>query len=105
MKAVVLTDFDTPATVQEGLPAPEPAEGELLVRVLASSANPVDNAIVAGMLKDMAEYEFPVVLGRDYAGVVEDHRPPALPVSRPATASSGTSPISTRPSTAAAGPS
>jgi NADPH:quinone reductase-like Zn-dependent oxidoreductase len=24
------------------------------------------------MLKGMAEYEFPVTLGRDYAGVVED---------------------------------
>jgi NADPH:quinone reductase-like Zn-dependent oxidoreductase len=72
MKAVVLTDFDTPPVVQEDLVAPAPGEGEVLVRVRASSANPVDNAIAAGMLKGMAEYEFPVVLGRDYAGVVED---------------------------------
>ena len=41
------------------------------MRVHASSANPVDNAIAAGMLKDMVEHEFPVTLGRDYAGVVE----------------------------------
>lgn len=72
MKAVVLTDFDTPPVVTEDLPAPAPAEGEVLVRVRGSSANPVDNAIAAGMLRGIAEYEFPVVLGRDYAGVVED---------------------------------
>ena len=42
------------------------------MRVHASSANPVDNAIAAGMVAGMGiEHEFPVVLGRDYAGVVE----------------------------------
>jgi NADPH:quinone reductase len=41
------------------------------VRVRASSVNPVDNAIAAGMMSAMVEHEFPVVLGRDYAGVVE----------------------------------
>ena len=51
----------------------EPVAGgdELLVRVHASSVNPVDVFIAAGALKGMAEYEFPVILGRDYAGVVE----------------------------------
>lgn len=38
----------------------------------ASSVNQVDNAIAAGMLQQMGvEYEFPVILGRDYAGVIE----------------------------------
>jgi NADPH2:quinone reductase len=42
------------------------------VRVRASSVNPADNSIAGGMLKQMGiEYEFPVILGRDYAGVVE----------------------------------
>src|SRR5204863_9227294 len=35
------------------------------------SVNPVDNAIAAGMLNEMAEHEFPVILGHDYAGTVE----------------------------------
>src|SRR5207244_6581628 len=30
-----------------------------------------DNAIAAGALKDMVQHEFPITLGRDYAGVVE----------------------------------
>jgi hypothetical protein len=32
----------------------------VLVRVRASSANPVDNAIAAGMLAQMVEHDFPV---------------------------------------------
>ncbi len=41
------------------------------MRVVASSVNPVDAFIAAGALKEMAEYEFPVILGRDFAGTVE----------------------------------
>jgi NADPH:quinone reductase-like Zn-dependent oxidoreductase len=42
------------------------------VRVRASSVNPVDVFIAAGGLKEMAEHEFPVTLGREFAGVVEE---------------------------------
>jgi NADPH:quinone reductase-like Zn-dependent oxidoreductase len=56
---------------RDDLPTPAPADNQVLVRVHASSVNPVDNAIAAGMLKGMLEHEFPIVLGRDYAGVVE----------------------------------
>lgn len=41
------------------------------MRVHASSINGFDVAVAAGMLRGMMEYEFPVVLGSDYAGVVE----------------------------------
>ena len=41
------------------------------MHVSASSVNPVDNSVAAGMLRDMVEHEFPVTLGRDFAGVVE----------------------------------
>src|SRR3954454_21414114 len=71
MRAIALTAPDTPPAPID-LPAPAPAEGQVLVRVHASSVNPVDNAIAAGMLLGMGvEHEFPAVLGRDYAGVVE----------------------------------
>src|SRR5215212_10835303 len=70
MRAITLEALDAAPALAD-LPAPTPAAGEVLVRVQASSANPVDNAIAAGMLAAMFEYEFPVVLGRDYAGVVE----------------------------------
>jgi NADPH2:quinone reductase len=72
MKAVTLDAFDTPPALRDDLPAPTPAPNEVLVRVHAASVNPADNGIASGMLKQMGlEYEFPVILGRDYAGVVE----------------------------------
>jgi NADPH2:quinone reductase len=71
MRAVTLDSFDKPQALRDDLPAPAAADDEVLVRVQASSVNPVDNAIAAEMLKGMAEHEFPIVLGRDYAGVVE----------------------------------
>ena len=71
MKAFVLEEFDAPPRLRDDLPEPEPGDGELLVRVGASTVNPIDNAIGAGMLREMFDYEFPVTLGRDFAGVVE----------------------------------
>jgi NADPH:quinone reductase len=70
MRAITLERFESDPTLQ-GIPTPQIAPNEVLVRVRASSVNPVDNAIAAGMMRGMVEHEFPVVLGRDYAGVVE----------------------------------
>jgi NADPH:quinone reductase-like Zn-dependent oxidoreductase len=65
MKAVTLDAFDRPPRLRDDLPAPTPAPNEVLVRVHASSVNPADNGIAAGMLKQMGlEYEFPVILGQ-----------------------------------------
>jgi NADPH2:quinone reductase len=76
MKAVTLDAFETPPRLRDDLPAPTPAAHEVLVRVHASSINPADNGIASGMLKQMGvEYEYPVTLGRDYAGVVEQVGP------------------------------
>ena len=71
IRAFALTSFDTPPTLLDGLPEPTRADGEVLVRVQASSVNAVDSAIAVGMLTGMFEHRFPIVLGRDYAGVVE----------------------------------
>ena len=70
MKAIAITDFGAPATVID-LPDPEPAEGEIVVRVAASSINGFDLSVAKGVLKGMMEYRFPVVLGKDFAGTVE----------------------------------
>ena len=65
---------------QEGAaPAPQdidepraPGADEVVVRVQASSINPLDGGVAAGMLAQMGlPYEYPVTLGRDFAGVVE----------------------------------
>jgi NADPH:quinone reductase len=70
MRAFTLESFDAQPALRDGIPDPQVGDGELLVRVHASSVNPVDVYIAAGGLKDMAEHEFPVTLGRDFAGRV-----------------------------------
>ena len=70
MRAVVTTDYGSPPEVAE-LDLPEPAEGEVRVRVHAASVNGFDLAVAAGYLKDMMEHRFPVVLGKDFAGTVD----------------------------------
>jgi NADPH2:quinone reductase len=71
MRAFTLDSFDSAPRFRDDLPIPTVGADDLLVRVQASSVNPADAAIASGMLKGMAEYEFPVTLGRDFAGVVE----------------------------------
>src|SRR4051794_41905957 len=75
MKATTLNEAATPPVLRDDLPAPAPGPREVLVRVHASSVNPVDNSIAAGMLANMGiEHDYPVTLGRDYAGVVDHAR-------------------------------
>src|SRR5688572_28973826 len=67
-----LNEPDTQPVLREDLPEPTPVDNEVLVRVHGSSVNPVDGSIAGGLLAGMGvEYEYPVTLGRDYAGTVE----------------------------------
>ncbi|RJQ53180.1 MAG: NADP-dependent oxidoreductase [Actinobacteria bacterium] len=70
MRAIVVQDFGAPPLLTE-LPRPEPAPNEVLVHVLGSSVNALDLAIAAGMMREGIGYTLPLVLGRDFAGVVE----------------------------------
>jgi NADPH2:quinone reductase len=75
-RAVTIDGPHTTPALREDLPAPTPADNEIVVRVHASSINPVDGSIASGMLAQHGvEYEYPVILGRDYAGVVEQVGP------------------------------
>ena len=53
------------------LPVPAVTEGTVLIRVTAAGLNPIDNGIAAGMLAQMLPHQYPLVLGRDAAGLVE----------------------------------
>jgi NADPH:quinone reductase-like Zn-dependent oxidoreductase len=64
MRAVSIESFESPPGLRNDLPKPDAGPTQLLVRVRASSVNPADAAIAAGLLEGMAEYEFPVTLGR-----------------------------------------
>ncbi|MBE1563837.1 NADP-dependent oxidoreductase [Nonomuraea africana] len=69
MRAVAFAAFGAAPEVTE-LPAPEPGPGEVLVQVRASSVNGFDLGVLGGFLQGVYEYEFPVVIGKDFAGVV-----------------------------------
>jgi NADPH:quinone reductase-like Zn-dependent oxidoreductase len=71
MRALTLDRFDAPPRLRDDLPEPRPSSGDLLVRVHASSVNPSDALIAAGGFRGRARHDFPVTLGRDFAGVVE----------------------------------
>jgi NADPH:quinone reductase-like Zn-dependent oxidoreductase len=70
MKAFGLADENAPAAVIE-VPAPEPGPGEVRVRVRASSVNGYDVFVASGMARSMMEHRYPVIVGKDFAGVVD----------------------------------
>ena len=72
MKAITVAQEGAAPALQDIDEARAPGAGEVLVRVHASSVNPLDGAVAAGMLAQMGlPHEYPVTLGRDFAGVVE----------------------------------
>lgn len=71
MKAVVLHEYGGPGKLKyEDVPDPVAGEGELLVRLAATSVNPIDYKLRSGDLKAYIPLEMPVILGRDIAGIV-----------------------------------
>jgi NADPH:quinone reductase-like Zn-dependent oxidoreductase len=54
----------------EDVPTPEPGADEVLVKVTATSVNPIDWKIRSGAAKDRMPVKFPAILGRDVAGTV-----------------------------------
>jgi len=72
MKAAIIEAFGGPDVLRMAdLPRPEPKPGELLIRVSASSVNPVDAGVRSGKILPDDPARFPMVLGWDAAGTVE----------------------------------
>lgn len=97
MKAVRIHRYGGPEVLQyEEAPIPEPREGEVRVRVHATSINPVDWKVREGFLKDAVPHKLPLVLGWDVSGTVDavgpgarDFRPGDEVFSRPDIARDG----------------
>lgn len=71
MRAMVIPEFGDPDLFEErDVERPEPGPGEVLVRVFASSVNPIDTKLRAE--GSFAGLEPPVILGADVSGVVEE---------------------------------
>jgi NADPH:quinone reductase-like Zn-dependent oxidoreductase len=71
MKAIVVHQYGSPEVLRfEDYPDPVPGPGEVLVRVAASSVNPIDYKRRAGLTKDFYPMTFPGLIGVDLAGTV-----------------------------------
>jgi NADPH:quinone reductase-like Zn-dependent oxidoreductase len=72
MKAVAMHAYGGPEVLKyEDAARPDPATGEVLVRVHAAAVNPVDWKVRAGHLKGFLNYSLPLIPGWDLSGVVE----------------------------------
>ncbi len=74
MKAVYINEFGNSDKLiyTEDFPKPIVKEAEVLIRIKATSVNPVDWKIREGLVKGRTPIQFPAILGWDMAGIVEE---------------------------------
>ena len=73
MKAVVLHEYGSASNLKyEDFPDPTPGPGEVLIRVAATSINPIDYKMRSGAAKERFPVQFPGILGRDVSGLVRE---------------------------------
>ncbi len=74
MKAALLTGYEKNGRELElrDVPMPAPAAGEVLVKVSTAGVNPLDNMIVRGEVKLVVPYRFPLIMGNELVGTVEE---------------------------------
>jgi NADPH:quinone reductase-like Zn-dependent oxidoreductase len=80
MKAVRMHGYGGPEVLKyEDAPRPEPAEGEVLVKVHAAGVNPVDWKIRQGYMRGFRDYPIPFILGWDFSGTIDQLGPGVTP--------------------------
>lgn len=73
MKAARIHRYGDASEIRyEDAPRPRPGVGEVLVRVAATSFNPTETALRAGLLHDFLPVELPFTLGWDVSGIVTE---------------------------------
>jgi len=73
MNAVVLHEYGGPDKLKyESYPDPVAGKGEVLVRVTASSVNPIDYKMRSGEAKERFPLVLPAIIGRDISGIVRE---------------------------------
>lgn len=76
MTAIRIHEFGGPDVLKtEKLPIPQPADGEVLVRIHAVSVNPVDFKTREGKYPMIKREDLPITLGRDFSGTIESCGP------------------------------
>lgn len=73
MKAIRIHEFGGPEVLKlEDAPRPKPNADEVLIKVFATSVNPVDWKIREGRRKEKFPTNFPLILGWDVSGEIEE---------------------------------
>lgn len=73
MRAIIIEGFGGPEVIKHAdMPKPEVFQGEVLIKIAYAGVNPVDWKIREGRLKTLFPHEFPVILGWECAGIVEE---------------------------------
>jgi NADPH:quinone reductase-like Zn-dependent oxidoreductase len=71
MKAIVIRKYGGPDVLEIGdMPDPKPKPDEVVVKVAATSVNPVDWLVRDGKAKSFVKVTFPAILGCDLAGTI-----------------------------------
>src|SRR5256886_5354655 len=70
MRAVIVSEYGGSPHVED-LPPPEVQAGQVLIEVLAAGMNPGDRQIAAGSWESIMPATFPMILGADVVGTVE----------------------------------
>jgi len=72
MKAIRIHEFGGPDVLElDEIEIPKPAEDEVLIKVYATSINPIDWKIRQGLRKEKFPGNLPLTLGWDVSGVIE----------------------------------
>ena len=71
MRAIAVAEYGADARLGE-YDKPVAGPGQVLLRVLAAGMNPMDRAIASGALRDSFPATFPLILGVDVVGLVEE---------------------------------
>ena len=80
MKAVLLHGYGgVDQLVYEEVPIPDTGTGEVLVKLISTSINPIDYKVRRGDMKNIMPLQLPAILGWDLAGqvVAVGKNPPA----------------------------
>ena len=72
MKAAIINSFGNSDVlkIENEFPIPEPKQNQVLVRVIATSVNPLDWKTRKGELKSVLGSKFPMIIGNDISGIV-----------------------------------
>ena len=70
MQAMVIHHYGKGPVSLERMPLPSMSPYEVRVKIKAASINPIDFKIRDGGLKMLLTYQFPLILGNDFAGEV-----------------------------------